>query len=274
LERTSVAGIPFLKWPGGKRWVSPQIGELVNQHLTRTYYEPFVGGGAVFFHLVPDRAVLSDINEDLINTYHQVKEDPIVLLDRLRSIPVDESTYNAVRRHVPDEPVGRAVRFLYLNRTAFGGIYRLNRRGEFNVPFGGGGRTPRTLERSGLLLSASHALQRTELRVCDFQTILNEAGQGDVVFCDPTYTVTHDNNGFRRYNEKVFSWADQERLARAAYAARGRGACVLVSNAAHQAVRELYPNAFHIILQRRSRISRSVAHRRNVSESLFVLAPD
>ena len=267
---TAKSVLPFLKWPGGKRWLVPALLTTIRRSEFRTYYEPFLGGGALFFALKPVRAVLSDINYDLINTYRQVKCHPSDLIRRLQTIPVNKRTYNSQRKHLPRRVLDRAVRFLYLNRTAFGGMYRLNQTGEFNVPFGGGERSPAPLWKSGLLRKASRALRSSKLEVCDFEGVLNRAGSGDLVYCDPTYTVAHNNNGFIRYNEKTFSWADQNRLARCCHEAAGRGATVIVTNAFHLDILKLFDPPRHFIVSRHSRLCPRVEYRNVTEEYLFV----
>lgn len=264
---------PFIKWPGGKRWASAQIAELISDHLSGTYFEPFLGGGAVFFRLRPPKAVLSDVNEELIATYKAVRRDSDVLIQRLRRHKVTAEDYYRTRAREPKEDISRAVRFLYLNRTAFGGVYRVNLQGKFNVPYGGGERTPAILWETDILRHAARALRRIRLRVSDFEPILELAGPGDVAYCDPAYTVAHDNNGFIRYNERNFSWGDQKRLANAATAAARRGAVVIVSNANHSSIRELYPAARFRTLTRVSRVTPRVVFRRPVDELLVVLHP-
>jgi DNA adenine methylase len=150
-------------------------------------------------------------------------------------------------------------------------MYRLNREGNFNVPYGGGQRTPSPLWEKALLKSASQALNGANLRVSDFENILSEARLGDVVYCDPTYTVVHENNGFVRYNEINFSWADQKRLALAARQANTRGAVVIINNACHLEIRQLYWPIKPITRGRYSLISPRVSSRRAVQEYLFVL---
>lgn len=125
---------PFLKWPGGKRWLLPHVRELLNGLTYKRYIEPFLGGGAVFFGLSPKSAVLSDVNEDLINTYLQVRDHPAELVEKLKKLQADKETYGKQREIEATCPIVRAVRFLYLNRTAFGGMYRVNQQGHFNVP--------------------------------------------------------------------------------------------------------------------------------------------
>lgn len=204
--------IPFLKWPGGKRWLATDLIKLIRPFLVGTYFEPFLGGGATFFELNPTRAILSDINEELVNVYLQVQNNHNAVLERLKQIDVEASIYNVIRARRSLDPLQQAVDFLYLNRTAWGGIYRVNSSGRFNVPYGGGKRTPEPLWKKGLLSRAAKALKNVQVLACDFELMLDKATTGDVVYCDPTYTVAHDCNGFIRYNEKNFSWADQLRL--------------------------------------------------------------
>lgn len=264
---------PFLKWPGGKRWLVPALLGEIESCKSKTYYEPFLGGGALFFAIRPQRAVLSDINHDLINTYRQVKNRPWDLLKRLRNLPVNKPTYDSLRAQLGESVVDQAVRFLYLNRTAFAGMYRLNGKGEFNVPFGGGERTPAPLWEYDLLTKASRALRCSELRTHDFGIVMAEAGSGDLVYCDPTYTVAHNNNGFIRYNEKNFSWADQKRLAASCREASQRGAKVIVSNAFHKGVLDLFTPPIHFTVRRHSRLCPRVEHRVPTEEYVFIFPP-
>ena len=265
--------LPFLRWPGGKRWASGLIVDVLRNSLQSTYYEPFLGGGAVFFALQPRLAVLSDINADLINTYCLARDRPAELIRRLKCLPVDKTTYDRLRASDPQGLIERAVRFLYLNRTAFGGIYRLNLAGRFNVPYGGGERTPEVLWRKGLLARASRALAGVDIHHADFELVMESARRGDAVYCDPTYTVAHENNGFVRYNQRNFSWQDQERLACAARRAAERGAAVVISNANHASIRRLYKGARVQVLERYSSVSTDVSKRGQIRESLAVIGP-
>jgi DNA adenine methylase len=238
----------------------------------RRYLEPFLGGGSVFLGLGPPTAVLSDANWELIVTYSQVRYRPKQLKRALQLLGVSGEEYRRIRAWVPRTHMDIAVRFLYLNRTAFGGMYRLNRQGHFNVPFGPG-RTPATLYGSETLDHAAQSLRGVSLSVADFEGQLDDAGQGDLVYCDPTYSVVHNDNGFVRYNEAVFKWEDQARLVAAATGAASRGALVLVSNADHEAVRELYEGAMQVVFLRESRLCPRVDYRRLTSERLYVLGP-
>jgi DNA adenine methylase len=263
---------PFLKWPGGKRWGAAIVAEIVRANLSGRYYEPFLGGGAVFFELLPEEAFLSDVNTELIQAYRALKYKHREIRSILQTLPVNRSVYDDLRVNASGNASMKAARFLYLNRTAFGGLYRLNRNGQFNVPFGGGQRNTSLLWKGDLLREAAKALRAAIVERLDFEVAVDMAVKGDVVYCDPTYTVAHDNNGFRRYNEAVFSWADQERLAAAAFRARRRGATVLISNAHHKTVHDLFasgPECTIHTLSRASCIARNPAHRKAVREYLF-----
>lgn len=267
---------PFLKWPGGKRWAVPALLPIAQRLLCErgTYYEPFLGGGALFFALRPCRAVLSDVNHELIGTYRAVRRCPAKVQTALKNIPVSRSQYYNLRSSAPRSAFDRAVRFLYLNRLAFGGIYRLNRQGRFNVPYNGGARGTDTLWRTDILVQAASALHKARLASGDFSVALDLAGPGDLVYCDPTYTVAHNNNCFVRYNENNFRWADQIRLASAAKGAVERGAAVLVTNADHHSVISLYRDWPMLRLLRRSNVSPDPAKRRITTELVVILAPD
>lgn len=262
---------PLLKWPGGKRALARQILERVPGRF-QTYYEPFFGGGAVFFALKPERAVIGDLNEELINCYRIVQSDPIGLISVLKAFKNDEASYYKIREYRPRTPLRRAARLLYLTRLSFNGIHRVNLKGSFNVPYGRKTHLPAFDEQA--VLDASTALAGVTIEVGDFETVTAGATYGDVVYFDPPYTVAHANNGFIKYNEKIFSWADQNRLASHARNLHRRGCTVIVSNADHASVRELYHDADVEIIRRYSVISASKEHRRQITECLFVLSEE
>jgi DNA adenine methylase len=268
---------PFLRWAGGKRWLACPLAPVLSTRLSgdgAMYIEPFLGSGAMFFAISPRRALLSDLNADLINAYQVVASQPRALLAQVRRMPVDEGTYYRVRRSQPRTPVTRAARFVYLNRTCYGGLYRENRLGQFNTPYGGGSRTTTPLWERGLLESASRTLAESGigLAVCDFAETLERAQAGDVVYCDPTYSAVTRSH-FDRYGSLLFSWSDQERLATAARAAAGRGALVLISNAYCPEVRELYRGAIRLTFRRHKSIGNAPADPDQHREYLMVLDP-
>lgn len=223
----------------------------------------------MFFKLPHKKASLSDINDELICTYNMVKNDPHAVKRKLGKMITSESEFYKIRESKPRTPTGRAVRFLYLNRTCFCGLYRVNKKGEFNVPYGGGSRTPRVLTESVIIEDASKALRKAILTCRDFESAIDEAEKGDLVYCDPTYVTIKNEGRFLRYNDKVFSWADQERLAGACTRASQRGASVIVSNIACPEIRKMYSFAMELSLTRPCLLSASSASRGEACESVF-----
>jgi DNA adenine methylase len=256
---------PFLKWPGGKRWLTTILCGIFAAELKNTYYEPFLGAGAMYLSLRPKSAILSDKNKELIAFLNTVKRNPSAVVRAVWRWSNEESCYYRVRESAPRTEIGKAARFLYLNRTCWGGIYRLNRKGEFNVPFGNSGRT---ICRHEAVVLAASAFRRAKLLVADFEEVMENAKTGDVIYADPPYTTRGAGNGFVRYNESIFSWQDQLRLADAARQAADRGSFVAVSGLNHVEFLELYPNWFVAELQRPSNVGRDVFSRRQVCEAV------
>jgi DNA adenine methylase len=231
---------PFLKWAGGKRLLLPQILPLLpSMEPDRRYFEPFLGAAAVYFALEPPRAVLSDLNAELIEAFSVVREEVDRVISRLRAFTNDAECYYKVRSSRPTSAAGRAARFIYLNKTCFNGLYRVNSQGEFNVPFGKHGQKLVICDVTQLH-EAALALKGAELTVSDFGATLRRAREGDLVYLDPPYTMAHTNNGFIEYNARVFSWADQRRLAALARRLVQRGVRVAVSNGDHPSIIRLY----------------------------------
>lgn len=260
---------PFLKWAGGKRWLAVS-NQLPAVEKFGRYIEPFLGGGAIFFALRPERAFLSDINPDLINAYKQIKYHAAAVRDGLAQHHCDHSKdhYYKTRDADPANEIEAAVRFIYLNRTCWNGLYRVNRKGKFNVPIG----TKTTVAfENGELEAVADALASAEINCSDFEASIDLADKGDVLFVDPPYTANHNLNGFLKYNENIFSWADQKRLQAAVARAIKRGAQVIVTNADHQSVRELYKDvATYQQVWRSSVLAGKASTRGRTSEALFL----
>lgn len=259
---------PFLKWAGGKRWFADRCLHLIPQDYGR-YIEPFLGSGAMFFALRPAEAILSDLNSDLINCYRAVCDAPEDITERLTEYHQlhDKAYYYDTRAAKPDDPVERAAWFIYLNRTCWNGLYRVNRKNEFNVPMGT--KTNVVLPNDDFA-GASRLLSGAEILQQDFEVTLNNAKDGDFVFVDPPYTVKHNLNGFIKYNDKIFSWADQIRLRDAVVRASARGARILVTNANHASIREIYDGVGRQqVVGRASVLAASTAHR-NQTEELVI----
>ncbi|WP_421565249.1 DNA adenine methylase [Ochrobactrum sp. EDr1-4] len=262
--------VPFLKWAGGKRWLftSEFIASLPKFDR---YVEPFLGGGAGFFALEPKSSLLSDVNPELINLYEVVRDYP----DRIEELLAfhqskhSKDHFYTVRKLVPDNKIACAARMLYLNRTCWNGLYRLNMKGEFNVPIG---TKTSVLLPSDNFIRASDLLKEADLNICDFQATIDSSKEGDLLFVDPPYTVAHNMNGFVKYNEKIFTWDDQLRLRSSLAAAHSRGACVILSNANHASISELYANlGEHLEVSRHSVISGTSDARGRTTELLVRL---
>lgn len=240
---------PFLRWAGGKRWLSKDLCPLISELLSRTqgrYVEPFLGSGAIFFGVSPNSALLSDLNQELIDAYRWVRDNPTLMEQTIKSWPVEKEEYYRIRSNHFMGGAQAAARFIYLNRTCYGGIHRTNRKGEFNTPFGGGSRTPDTLWKDSILSKCSEALTKTvSLKCSDFEKIIDSTTSGDIVFCDPTYSdVTKQH--FDRYGSIVFDWNDQIRLANAVKRAHSRGVICIICNGAFNSIAKLYKQA-HLI---------------------------
>lgn len=259
---------PFLKWAGGKRWFVQKYNQILPQKYNR-YIEPFLGGGSVFFHLKPKKAILGDFNKDLINAYQAIKKDQQQLVELLKKHNRKhcDDYYYKIRAKKFDDVFERAAQFIYLNRTCFNGIYRVNLLGEFNVPRGSKNSVFLPTDNFAAL---AKILQGAALHVCDFEELIDQAKEGDFVFADPPYTVRHNLNGFIKYNEKLFSWGDQIRLASALMRAKKRGAHIICTNANHESVRELYSNKLFILetVSRYSSISAKTSSRSQYEELL------
>jgi DNA adenine methylase len=259
---------PFLKWAGGKRWLGEQHPSLFDVKFDR-FIEPFLGSGAVFFRLAPSRAILSDRNPGLILTYRVIRDswqDVVRLLRRHHRRHCTEYYY-LVRAKRFRSNVEKAAQFIYLNRTCWNGLYRVNRAGTFNVPIG---------TKSNVILESddfekvADLLAGAELEPCDFQDTLDRARAGDFVFVDPPYTIKHNHNGFIKYNEGLFSWDDQVRLRDSVLAAHRRGAKILVTNASHRCIRELYSRiGEHVRINRSSVIAGDARARGNFEEMVI-----
>lgn len=227
----------FLKWAGGKNWlVKNQAHRLPKQY--NRYIDPFLGGGAVFFYMEPQEAIISDINSELICTYIAIQQNWEDLDRKLRFHSANHNTdyYYSIRDKRPRAITSVAARMIYLNRTCYNGIYRVNRKGKFNVPKGSkdsviNGRED--FEQRSILL------QGADIRCCDFEDTVEEAQMGDFLFCDPPYAIKEEER-FVGYTQNLFSWEDQIRLAGALNRARGRGVKILMTNSNHPSIRSLY----------------------------------
>lgn len=259
---------PFLKWAGGKSWLAPEIKGLLPDNYGR-YIEPFLGGGSIFLELQPTNALLGDANSDLIECYRALADNWQLVFRYLREHHKNHSNeyYYRIRSFFPKSPYTRAARFIYLNRTCWNGLFRVNKKGIFNVPIG---TKNDVLYPYDQFSDISDSLANCELFDSDFEDLIERATEDDVVFVDPPYTVKHNHNGFLKYNETLFSWFDQIRLYSALERAANRGASIIGTNALHDSVTQLYAERFTIRpITRHSNLSADKRYRRPVQEMLF-----
>lgn len=258
----------FLRWAGGKSWLARQAAQIFGNLSFERYHEPFLGGGAFFFSLGGNpTAYLSDKNEALIEVYQCIKCDHKAVISEMRKFRNTEDEYYRVRDEVPECPYKRSARFIFLNQTSFNGLYRVNLKGVYNVPYGH--RTKNFLDEQ-LLELASNALQNAHLMHRDFMDTLDSIDEADLVFIDPPYTVSHNQNGFIKYNQALFSLDDQYRLAEYISKLKLKGANYILTNAAHEKVREIFECGDTCIeLSRANLIGGKQAQRGAVKELLF-----
>jgi DNA adenine methylase len=230
---------PFLKWAGGKGQLLGQYQRLLPQRYSR-YFEPFAGGAALFFHLRPGGAALSDSNGELIDTYRAVRDEVEPLIDALKQHRYEEGHYYATRDRDPRAlPLHeRAARTIFLNRTGFNGLYRVNRKGNFNVPLGRY-TNPLICDEKNLRACAV-ALRGVQLEARDFSEVQDRARKGDFVYLDPPYVPISDTADFTAYVPGGFGWEQQLRLHEVFLELARRGVKVMLSNSDAGRLRELY----------------------------------
>ncbi len=261
---------PFLRWAGGKKWLLKDIDNLLPENGFNNYHEPFLGGGAIFFYLDPENsAFLSDLNPELIEMYTQVKENVELVIRYLRKYRNTKDFYYEVRDIKRfNSPASRAARFIYLNQTSFNGIYRVNLNGKYNVPYGF--RDRNYFYKPEKLRNASHAFKKTNFSCQDFSSSLENINKGDLVFLDPPYTITHNHNGFFKYNKNLFTKEDQFRLAKFIVAIKEKGAYYMMTNAAHNEVKKIFKNDDMLLeLSRASTVGGKKAKRGRYREILL-----
>ena len=264
---------PFLKWAGGK-------SRLLSQYLpwfpsrVGTYYEPFLGGGAVFFWLrnrlglFPAR--LSDANRELIELYQVIQQKPQALVSRLRHYQSQhcQEFYYATREARPRTRIDRAARMIYLNKTCFNGLYRVNSQGKFNVPMGRY-KNPTILQEERIL-AASSALQQCQLAVEPYDQAVASAGAGDLVYFDPPYQPLSVTSSFTSYTRDSFGQEDQRHLADVVGLLVQRGCQVLLSNSDTPLTRQLY-RSYQLVEIQAPRMINSKAERRQPVGELLVI---
>lgn len=260
---------PFLRWAGGKTWFIDHLEALLDGQHFANYYEPFLGGGSIFFSLsvTDDAATLSDANTELIDTYISIRDNVEEVIQYFATYENTSDFYYKLREKEPTDPFERAARFIYLNHTSYNGLYRVNRKGKYNVPFGK--RKSDTIDIEEIR-KASRALVGANLLSGDFENRGDVIHEGTLVFLDPPYTVSHNDNGFVQYNQSIFSIEDQARLARYIQFIMDRGAYFILMNAAHNAIREIFADCGRsMLVERQSLIGGKNAKRGLTSELVF-----
>lgn len=245
LERLKEETYPIVKWVGGKRQLMFELLKNMPKSYNR-YFEPFIGGGALFFALQPQNGYISDMNEELINLYTVVKDDVYKLIDDLNKHKVSKEYFLKIRNLDRTEKynslsdVKKASRFIYLNRTCFNGMYRVNSQGQFNVPFGNY-KNPRIVDAENLI-NCSKLLKNTEICCADFSEILNKVQKGDFVYFDPPYVPLNETSSFTSYTKDGFDLDMQFKLRDVCDELDSMGVMFMLSNSDTKLVNELYSN--------------------------------
>lgn len=266
---------PFLKWAGGKVQLLRDLLAFVPSRFG-AYHEPFVGGGALFFalhragRLENRKAHLSDANLELVTTYRAIRDDVDTVLALLEKHRHDRDHFYAVRAQDPASlsPAEQAARMIFLNKTGFNGLYRVNRSGRFNVPFGRH-TNPTICDRENLL-AASRALQGVEVTCEGFETVLSRAQSGDFIYFDPPYVPLSRTANFTSYARDGFDLPDQERLAQVVCALAKRQVAVMLSNSDTPWVRERYRDFHQVRLLARRHVNCRASGRAPVGERLVL----
>ena len=267
--KTNKCPRPFVKWAGGKR----QIIDVLYAHVPdefSEYYEPFVGGGALFFKLWNEGRIkyahLNDLNSDLINTYRIIRDRPSELIDELKCGKYRnvKDVYYKIRADEPQDPVLRAARFIYLNKTAFNGLYRVNSSGKFNVPFGRY-KNPKICDEENIL-KVSESLKHVKLTTEDFSFVTKYAKKNDFIYFDPPYHPISETSQFTSYTKLSFTKEDQIRLSNVYHELSDRGTFVMLSNSTAPLVMDLYSNYNTIKVNARRAINCRPDKRGQISE--------
>lgn len=245
LEQLKSETYPIVKWVGGKRQLMFELIKNIPKSYNR-YFEPFIGGGALFFELQPEQAYISDMNEELINLYSVVRDNVYELIKDLSKHEVSKEYFLEIRnidrteQYTELSDVERASRFIYLNRTCFNGMYRVNSQGQFNVPFGHY-KNPRIIDENNLL-NCSELLKKTEIKCADFSEILTKVKKGDLVYFDPPYVPLNETSSFTSYTKDGFDINMQFKLRDVCDELDNKGVKFMLSNSDTKLVNELYAN--------------------------------
>ncbi len=270
LVRTNTKPKPFVKWAGGKRQIADELLRRVPVCFNR-YLEPFVGGGALLFELLPEKAVIGDINEELINTYIVIRDRVEELIKDLKTHINEKSYYYQIRSTNPEylDPVKRASRFIYLNKTCYNGLWRVNSKGEFNVPFGKY-KNPKICDEDNLR-AVSEYLKKADVKIlcADYREILETANRMDFIYLDPPYAPVSETASFTSYTQNGFSIKDQEELSEVFKELDKKGCLVMLSNSDTEVIKTLYKGYVIEEVPANRYINRIVERRKNHKELII-----
>ena len=268
---------PILKWVGGKRQLIKEILSVFpRDYRARTYHEPFVGSGAVFFKVKPRSGSINDINPKLINFYKVVRENPTELIEEARNYVYEKKTYYKLRGRFNQgnlPKVEEAALFLYLNKTCYNGLYRVNSRGEFNVPFGRY-KNPKIVD-PNRIHEASRALANIEILNQDFTYVTDLAERGDVCYLDPPYDPVSETADFTSYSRNGFDAQEQIRLRDTCLKLDGKGVVFILSNSYTNTIKDLYEDeGFNLMTVQARRMVNSKSERRgDIKEVIITNSP-
>jgi len=265
---------PFLKWAGGKRQLISQMDEFFPKNYNK-YIEPFVGGGAIFFHLLPENSIISDNNPDLINCYNVIKEDVEGLIKSLKKHKYEKDYYYDIRALDRDQnkyaelsDVEKASRSIYLNKSGYNGLYRVNSKGFFNVPFGRH-KNPKICDGENLR-KVSQVLKNVRIYLGSFEICLDLAEEGDFIYLDPPYFPLSDTALFTSYTKDIFDKSSQLKLFDVFKELNERGCYIMLSNSYSEFILELYKE-FKIITLKAKRNINSNSQKRGLINVVLIL---
>jgi len=264
---------PLLKWAGGKTRLLPVLRKVLVRQTFRRYFEPFLGGAALFFDIGPKTAVLNDRNPELIFCYEIVRDHPAELFTALKQMQVSETEFYRIRSLNPESlaPIERAARFIYLNKTCYNGLYRVNRKGEFNTPYGSNDKV--SLADEDNLHRASRILKNARLTSADYSSAVKDADKDDFVYLDPPYLPVGKYADFKRYTKETFFEDDHRKLADSFRELSDRGCLVLLSNCFHDKIAKLYSGFYQQVVEMPRFINCKGEGRGRVSELLVSNRP-
>ena len=265
---------PFLKWAGGKRQLIPQMAKYFPNDYNK-FIEPFIGGGAIFFHLLPPKSIISDNNPDLINCYKVIKEDVESLIKSLKKHKYEKDYYYEIRALDRDtekfaqlSDIEKASRTIYLNKSGYNGLYRVNSKGYFNVPFGRH-KNPKICDETNLR-NVSRALTNVEIYLGSFEICLNFAEKDDFVYLDPPYYPLSDTALFTSYTKSSFDKDSQIKLHEAFNTLNKRGCKIMLSNSYSNFILDLYKD-FNVITLKAKRNINSNSQKRGFIKEVLIL---